>query len=35
VQTNIESEMALFTECTQWCAQRSLETVDIVRDRDC
>jgi len=28
----IESEMALFSECTQECARKLLDTADIVRD---
>jgi hypothetical protein len=28
-----ESEMALFSECTQSCARKVLDTADIVRDR--
>ena len=27
-----ESEMALFHECTRQCAQKDLDTADIVRD---
>jgi hypothetical protein len=27
-----ESEMALFSECMQWCARKVLDTADIVRD---
>jgi hypothetical protein len=27
-----ESEMALFLECTLQCAQKELDTADIVRD---
>ena len=33
-QTNYESEMALFYECMQKCAQNVLDTADIVRDGD-
>jgi|KBSSwiStaDraftv2_1062776.scaffolds.fasta_scaffold24793_7 hypothetical protein len=29
-----ESEMALFHECTLQCAQKGLDTADIVRDGD-
>ena len=29
-----ESEMALFHECTLQCAQKELDTADIVRDGD-
>ena len=29
-----ESEMALFNECTQLCAQKVLDAADIVRDGD-
>jgi hypothetical protein len=28
----IESEMALFSECMQRCAQKLLDTADVVRD---
>ena len=28
----IESEMALFYECSQWCARKVFDTADIVRD---
>jgi hypothetical protein len=31
-QTINESEMALFHECTLQCAQKELDTADIVRD---
>jgi hypothetical protein len=27
-----ESEMALFSECMQYCARKVLDTADIVRD---
>ena len=31
-----ESEMALFSECMQYCARKVLDTADIVRDAcDC
>jgi hypothetical protein len=30
----IESERALFSECTSLCARRTLDTADIVRDGD-
>jgi hypothetical protein len=33
-QTIYQSEMALFSECRQSCAQIILDTADIVRDRD-
>jgi hypothetical protein len=33
-QTNYESEMALFHECIQQCAQKAVDTADIVRDSD-
>jgi len=29
-----ESEMVLFSECTQWCVHMMLDTADIVRDGD-
>ena len=28
----IESEMALFYECSQWCARKVFDTADIVRE---
>ena len=31
-QTLNESEMALFSECRQWCARIVLDTTDIVRE---
>ena len=31
-QTDYESEMALFHECMWQCAQKELDTADIVRD---
>jgi hypothetical protein len=31
-KTSNESEMALFYECTPQCAQKELDTADIVRD---
>jgi hypothetical protein len=30
--TIYESEMALFSECTQQCARKGLDTADIVRE---
>ena len=33
-QTFFESEMALLSECIQKCAQKVLDTADIVRDGD-
>jgi hypothetical protein len=33
-QTIHESEMALFSECMQWCARKTIDTADIVRDGD-
>ena len=33
-QTTHESDMALFNECTQWCAHIVLDMADIVRDGD-
>ena len=33
-QTDYESEMALFDECMQKCAQKIVDTADILRDQD-